>query len=129
MKPTRGKRKVILVVEDEPTVRALAESNIQELGFETLSAASAREAIALLEEHDAIFLLFTDIGLPDGPESADGLELARHAVELRPGLRVLYTTGAAQTDGMTALFVEGAAFLPKPYTRDSLIEAIEAQTS
>ena len=71
----------------------------------------------------------TDINLPDGPEGADGLELARRARELHPDLHVLYTTGGGQTDGMTALFVEGAAFLPKPYRRDALLEAIGTQSA
>lgn len=115
---------VALVVEDEPTVRSLAASNIEEIGYTTLSAANTREALALLDEGAHVDLLFTDINMPDGTDGADGFELARRAVELRPGLRVLYTTGGGLTDGMRALFVEGAAFLPKPYTRDQLIEAI-----
>ena len=71
--------------------------------------------------------LFTDISMPDGPDGVDGLELARRAVELRPDLRVIYTTGGALTDGMTALFVEGGTFLRKPYTRAELIEAVQGE--
>jgi CheY-like chemotaxis protein len=115
-----------LVVEDEPTVRVLAESIIESLGYTILSAANAREAIALLEQDEAIDILFSDINLPDGPDAIDGLELARRAVELCPSLRVIYTTGYGQTDGMTALFVEDATFLPKPYTVKQLTEAVLA---
>jgi len=111
----------VLVAEDEPTVRALAESIIEELGYTTFSAANAREALAVLEGGAAITLLFTDINMPDGPNGLDGLELARRAVELRPGLRVIYTTGGGLTDGMTALFVEGGVFLPKPYNGQRLV--------
>jgi CheY-like chemotaxis protein len=115
----------VLVVEDEPDLRVLAESNIADLGYETLSAANGREALALLNENQRITLLFTDINMPDVPDGIDGLELARRAVELRPGLRVIYTTAAGGlTDGMAALFVEGATFLPKPYTRDQLMRAM-----
>jgi DNA-binding NtrC family response regulator len=64
--------------------------------------------------------------LPDGPDAIDGLSLARKAVELSPRLRVIYTTGYGQTDGMTALFVEAATFLPKPYTVKQLTEAVAA---
>src|SRR5579862_3441170 len=67
----------VLVAEDEPTVRALAESIIEELGYTTFSAANAREALAVLEGGAAITLLFTDINMPDGPNGLDGLELAR----------------------------------------------------
>ena len=44
------------------------------------------------------------------------LELAKQAVEHRPGLKVLYTTGQTLTDGMRELFVSGSAFPKKPYT-------------
>jgi two-component system cell cycle sensor histidine kinase/response regulator CckA len=125
MKPKREKPTTVLVVEDEPTVRVLAESIIEALGYVILSAANAREAIALLEQEEYIDILFTD-NLPDGPDAIDGLSLARKAVELSPRLRVIYTTGYGQTDGMTALFVEAATFLPKPYTVKQLTEAVAA---
>jgi len=115
----------VLVAEDEPTVRALAESIIEEVGYTTFSAANAREALALLEDGASITLLFTDINMPDGPDGLDGLELARRAVELLPDLRVVYTTGGGLTDGMNALFVEGGTFLPKPFTRQQLVAAVQ----
>ena len=79
MKSENAKPTTVLVVEDEPTVRALAESIIEALGYMMLSAANAREAIALLEQHEPINILFTDINLPDVPDAIDGLELARKA--------------------------------------------------
>jgi len=117
----------VLVAEDEPTVRALAESIIEELGYSTFSAANAREALAVLENGAHITLLFTDINMPDGPEAIDGLELARRAIEICAGLRVIYTSGVGLTDGMRALFVEGGTFLPKPFTREQLIQAVQAE--
>ena len=121
------RRPPCLIAEDEPTVRTLAESIIADLGYTTLSAANAREALALMDEGAPIVLLFTDINMPDGPDGVDGLELARRVVELRPDVRVIYTTGGTLTDGMTALFVEGGTFLRKPYTRAELIEAVQGE--
>src|SRR6266446_3636588 len=97
MKSRNAKPTTVLVVEDEPTVRALAESIIEALGHMILSAANAREAIALLEQDEPIDILFTDINLPDGPDAIDGLALARKAAELCPSLRVSYTTGHGQS--------------------------------
>jgi DNA-binding NtrC family response regulator len=109
---------VVLVVEDEEQVRVLAESILQEEGFETLSANGAEGARALLaNEERTVDLLFTDIGLFD--QRHGGVEFAQEAVGLRPRLRVLYTTGQGVTDGMRA-FVESSAFLAKPYTPDAL---------
>src|SRR5258708_20236941 len=108
----RARQPVVLVVEDEPTVRSLAESILEDIGYATLSAGEAREALVLLQADDPVDLLFTDINIPDGP---DGVELARSAVELRPGLRVLYTTGGAMTHAMTALFLHAPGFLHHPH--------------
>ena len=116
----------VLIVEDEPTVRALAVSILENFAYATLSAANAREAIALLETESPVDLLFTDLNIPDGPDGLDGLALAQAARELRPELHVLYTTGGGQTDGMTALFVVGAGFLQKPYTHGQLLDALDA---
>ena len=113
---------VVLVVEDEEQVRVLAESILQEEGFETLSANGAKGARALLaNEERTVDLLFTDIGLFD--QRHGGVEFAQEAVGLRPGLRVLYTTGQGVTDGMRA-FVESSAFLAKPYTPEALVRAV-----
>jgi DNA-binding NtrC family response regulator len=109
---------IVLVVDDDEQVRVLAESIIQDLGHETLSAATIDQALALIRTEQSIDLLFTDINLADDTEGGlvhPGLELAQQALELRPDLRVLYTTGAAVTDGMKALFVQGSDFLGKPY--------------
>jgi CheY-like chemotaxis protein len=125
----KPKSAVVLIVEDEPTVLALAESIVAEMGYTTLSAANAREALALLNEEPSINVLFTDISMPDGADGMDGLELARRAAELRPALRVVYTTDGPLTDGMQALFVAGSSFLPKPYTREQLFEAMRGDSA
>ena len=56
-------------------------------------------------------------------DEVDAALLCR-AIDMCPGLRVIYTTGGGLTDGMSALFVEGGTFLPKPYNRQRLLEAV-----
>jgi DNA-binding NtrC family response regulator len=108
----------ILLVEDEEQVRVLAESYLQTAGHTTLSAGSIEQALALFASPEPIDLLFIDLNLKG--ESEAGLSLAAKAVEMRPELKVLYTSGQAVTDGMAALFVKNSAFLPKPYTVEQL---------
>jgi DNA-binding NtrC family response regulator len=108
----------ILIVEDEEQVRVLAESYLRDQGHQTLSAATMEQTLALLDGPAKIDLLFVDIGLYNN--RYDGLDLAKQAVERKPELRVLYTTGQVVTDGMKALFVKNSDLLPKPYTVEQL---------
>jgi DNA-binding NtrC family response regulator len=112
---------IVLIVEDEEQVRVLAEAIIQELGHETLTAATAEQALALVEERAELDAVFTDIGLRE-PEA--GLQLAKEITARRPGMPILYTTGQGVTDGMRAMFAEPFGFLPKPYTPDDLKTAL-----
>jgi DNA-binding NtrC family response regulator len=105
---------VVLIVEDEEQVRVLAEAIVQELGHETLTAGTAEQALAVIEERPDVDLLFTDIGLQQDLEA--GLQLAKGIAARKPGLPVLYTTGQGVTDGMRAMFADPFGFLPKPYT-------------
>jgi DNA-binding NtrC family response regulator len=111
---------VVLIVEDEAQVLVLAESYLQEHGHSTRSADAIDGALAILDAEE-VDVLFTDIGLHGDLHA--GLELAKQARERRPDLKVLYTTGQTVTDGMKALFVEGAKLLEKPYTVDKLATA------
>ena len=105
---------VVLIVEDEEQVRVLAEAIVQELGHETLTAGTAEQALAVIQERPDVDLLFTDIGLQQDLEA--GLKLAKGIAARKPGLPVLYTTGQGVTDGMRAMFADPFGFLPKPYT-------------
>jgi DNA-binding NtrC family response regulator len=113
---------VVLIVEDEAQVLVLAESCLQEHRHRTLSASTIAEASAILEKDQEIDVLFTDIGLRDDLEA--GLHLAKQAVEHRPKLKVVYTTGQTVTDGMRALFVPKSAMLAKPYTVEQLLTSL-----
>jgi DNA-binding NtrC family response regulator len=110
----------VLIVEDEEMIRVLAESILQEHHFTTITAANATEALAVLKTDARVDLMFTDINM--GAEN--GIDLAIAARQLRPELKVLYTTGAGVTDGTRARFVEGFHFLPKAYRLDELLQAV-----
>jgi DNA-binding NtrC family response regulator len=108
----------VLIVEDEDQVRVLAESYLREQGHQTVSAATAEEALAVFEVVERIDVLFTDIKL--GGDIHSGLNVAKQARKRQPDLAVLYATGQAVTDGMRAMMVDNAAVLEKPYTVDQL---------
>lgn len=114
---------VILIVDDEVFIRGVTEMMVQDMGHKTLAAGDMDEALAQLQSPQHIDALFTDIRLKSAV--LGGFELARQAIELRPELRVLYTTGSAMTDTMTALFVDGAHFMQKPYMQEQLQNSME----
>jgi CheY-like chemotaxis protein len=115
---------VILVVEDDVFIRQAAEMMIQDWGHDILSASDADEALLFLRSAQHIDALFTDLYLKQSV--LGGCELARQAIEVRPKLRVLYTTGNFITDKMKVLFVEGMQCLRKPYTQHQLEGCVAA---
>ncbi len=114
---------VILIVEDDVFTRDMAEMMIQDWGHHTLLASDVDEALSLLRSPRHIDALFTDIYLKT--EVLGGCDLARQAINLRPELRVLYTTGNTVTDKMKALFVKGTQCLVKPYAEHQLQASVE----
>jgi CheY-like chemotaxis protein len=109
---------VILVVEDETLVRMSAVSVAEDSGFEALSAASADEAIDILESRSDVLLVFTDVNMPG---SMNGLRLA-HAVRGRwPPVELLVTSALGNITARD--LPERGRFLPKPYDVATLSEA------
>lgn len=100
----------VLVVEDEVLIRIDVAGTIEDLGFRTYQAGTADAAIALMERHDDIRILFTDI---DMPGSMDGLKLASYIRERWPPVAIVITSGAMSVaeDAMP----KNAVFVPKPY--------------
>jgi CheY-like chemotaxis protein len=110
----------LIVVEDDDDVRDLAVTVLREAGYNVLQAMNGGIALVLLEQDIPVDLLFTDIVMPGDP---DGFELAERAVELRPGLRILYTTGYAGPAQPPADRPMLGRMLRKPYrTADLLAE-------
>ena len=116
--PAAG-RQTILLVEDEPGVRALAKSVLERAGYGVLDADSAESALAVLEQHDGpIHLLLTDLVLP----GLNGHELAVRVAMRRPHVRRLFTSGyAAQLGPFESVFGPGVQVLEKPFTGRALL--------
>src|SRR5271168_4772045 len=104
---------VILIVEDEVFTRQTAEWTIEDLGHKTLVAGDVASALLQLSASQEIDALFVDIRLDK--LALGGYDVANQAIALRPGLRILYTSGTPLTADMTDLFVKDGRFLQKPY--------------
>lgn len=91
--PGGNARECILVVEDEDGVRALTVQMLHDLGYGVLEAADGPSALEVLKGDARVQLLFTDVGLPGG---MNGRLLVDAALAIRPGLKVLFTTGYAR---------------------------------
>ncbi len=113
-----GGHETILLVEDHAEVRAMAESILAELGYRVVAARTGAEAADILAGPDALDLLFTDVVMPGG---MSGLDLARQARRLRPGLPVLATSGHV---GEREAGEVDVPILPKPYDRAELARAV-----
>ena len=109
----------VLIVEDPAQTLTLAQSLLEEEGYKTLTAPSAADALVILAGPEPVDALFVDIIL--NRDMHAGIELAKRAVELKPGLKVVYSTGLTLTDQIKALLVPGAVILEKPYTLDQLL--------
>ena len=114
----RGGSESVLVAEDDEAVRRAVAAMVASLGYQVLEAKDAASALALLQGGAAIDLLFTDVVMPGDMTTP---EFVRQAQAMRPGLKVLYTSGyTANAIVHHGRLDEGVALMPKPYTRDAL---------
>jgi two-component system, response regulator PdtaR len=102
---------LVLVVEDDDFLRFASSFELKERGFKTLVARSADEAVAILDEFEAIDAVFTDISMPG---SMNGVALAHHVRKKQPQAYVLVTSG--DEPSMHQPLPENSHFIPKPYT-------------
>ncbi len=109
----------VLIVEDEPLVRLVAASMLQDAGFDTLEAVTAEDALHLLEDDDDVCVLFSDVQLPG---KMDGLELARKVHDRWPEIGLLLTSGGINL--RRDQIPDAGQFLPKPYDHDEMVEAV-----
>ncbi|GGM18420.1 hypothetical protein GCM10009425_31770 [Pseudomonas asuensis] len=116
-----GSGETVLVVEDEAVVRGLVIEVLKELGYEVLEAADSKSAIPILESHQRIDLMISDVGLP----GLNGRQLAEIARQFRPELKVLFATGYAEGSYVKGYLGRGMALITKPFAIDTLAARIK----
>ena len=109
----------ILVVEDEALVRMVAVDALAETGLQLYEAADADEALAVLEEHPDVALVFTDINMPG---KLDGVSLVQRIHKLWPKVELIVTSGRERL--LDRQLPDHGSFLAKPYGVSQLIDLV-----
>ncbi|MFA6229851.1 MAG: PAS domain S-box protein [Rhodanobacter sp.] len=113
----------VLVVEDEPVIRALILEVLNELGYRCQQAGDGLAALKLLKSGAPIDLLITDVGLP----GLNGRQLATQARQLQPQLKILFITGYAEDATFDRASSQGSMeMLPKPFGVKELVSTIQS---
>jgi CheY-like chemotaxis protein len=111
----------ILIVEDSGLIRLDAVETAEREGFLVFEAGNADDAIAILEAHPEIRLVFTDIEMPG---SMDGLKLAHYVSQRWPPIRLILVSGTTPYD--RAALPEGGLFFAKPYRPVEITRAMRS---
>ena len=116
-------RGVVMLVEDEAPVRAFAARALKMRGYEVLEAASAEEALDLLEDPSlAVDVLVSDVVMP----GMDGPTCVRKARERRPNIKVVFVSGYAEDALQRSMAgLENCVFLPKPFSLSDLTARVK----
>ena len=118
-----GRGETVLVVDDEPVIRMLVAEILNELGYSALEAADGAAALQVLRSAVRIDLLVTDVGLPG---DMNGRQVADAGRVGRPGLKVLFITGYAETAVLSHGQLDpGMHVLTKPFAMEALAGRIK----
>jgi two-component system cell cycle sensor histidine kinase/response regulator CckA len=109
----------ILLVEDEATVRAVAERALTRHGYTVLLAENGEAAIEILDREKRVDLMISDVVMP----TMDGPTAAREARLRQPDLPILFISGYAEEQLRQSIDLERVAFLAKPFSVQKLAEA------
>ncbi len=112
---------VVLLVEDEDVVRAVAAEQLRDLGYRVMEAKNGVAALQLLQATSPVDLLVTDVGLPGG---LNGRQVADQARENQPTLPVLFITGFAGSV-LKEQLAPGMEVIGKPFTLDALAARVQ----
>jgi CheY-like chemotaxis protein len=119
-----GERELILIVDDEPEVAEFASTMLAEEGYKVIIARDGFEALKIFQQiHRQIGLVILDFFLPvmDGDAVFDELKT------LNPSVNVVLSSGFAEQNKIGAMLAQGLrGFIPKPYTREKLLEQVRS---
>ncbi len=110
---------LVLVVDDDPCVRAVGADILADAGFTVLEACDATEALQILAANPEISVVFSDVEMPG---ALDGVALASRASELCPGIGIVLTSGGREID--RANIPRNGLFVRKPYSGAVLLRQI-----
>ena len=116
-----GSGELVLLVEDEAEVRALAQEFLASAGYRVITAVDGQEALEIANRQDKrIDLLVTDIVMP----RMRGTELAKRLLARNPRLKVVYMSGYVDNDDAAAAFLAGSRFVQKPFSSQALLNHV-----
>ncbi|HEY8614592.1 response regulator [Phenylobacterium sp.] len=118
--PANAASRTVLVMDDDSAVREITAAMLQELGYSVVEAGSGGAALDVLRSDQRIDILLADYAMP----GMNGVEAARAAVELRPGLPVLFITGYADLKALRDVGED--RIIQKPFRDDELARKVEA---
>ncbi|MEH2590900.1 MASE4 domain-containing protein [Bradyrhizobium sp. AZCC 1721] len=117
-----GGTETVLVVEDDALVRRYVITQIESLGYTTLEAANASDALRIIDDVPNVDLLFTDVIMPG---IMNGRQLVDEALKRRPDLKTLYTSGYTENAIVHhGRLDSGVLLLAKPYRKSELARMI-----
>ena len=120
--PPPGAGEVVLVIDDEPTIRMLIAEVLTEAGYAVIEAPDGPAGLRVLESNARVDLLITDVGLPGG---MNGRQVADAARMNRPNLKVLFITGYAENAVVArGQLAKGMFVVAKPFQMDILAKRI-----
>jgi len=119
-----GQRELILVIDDEPEIAEFASTILAEEGYKVIVARDGFEALKIFQEiHRQIGLVILDFFLP----VMDGDAVFEELKTLNPRVNVVLSSGFAEQNKIGAMLAQGLrGFIPKPYTREKLLEQVRS---
>jgi CheY-like chemotaxis protein len=119
-----GERELILVIDDEPEIAEFASTILADEGYKVIVARDGFEALRIFQQiHDQIGLIILDFFLP----VMDGDAVFEELKAINPRVNVVLSSGFAEQSKIGVMLAQGLrGFIPKPYTREKLLEQVQS---